>query len=137
MAALEAKRFSVNAETINKAIHAVISELESITTIKKEQEYALGEFIVRKYVFAVRPTGFGKSLIHQLAPLVFNKLYPDTNPTFIVASPLVALMEDQIRHASKLGIIALQIGVHNDRDIQHGCCQLVLHKGQSRSLVAQ
>ena len=34
-------------------------------------------------------------------------------------------MEDQIREASKLGITALQIGVHPDRDIIQGRCQLV------------
>ena len=50
---------------------------------------------------------------------------PTTNPVFIVVSPLIALMEDQIREASKLGITAMQIGVHPDRDIMDGRCQLL------------
>ena len=35
----------------------------SITAIKQEQESALVEFLEGKDVFAVLPTGFGKSLI--------------------------------------------------------------------------
>ncbi len=79
---------------VNTTINAVIEKIDSITTIKQEQEHVLTEFLRGKDVFAVLPTEFGKSLIYQLAPLVM-KMFPGTNLIFLVVSPLVALMEDQ------------------------------------------
>src|SRR4029434_1625243 len=43
------------------------SVLEDIDS-PMEQRNAIMAFVDRKYVFAVLPTGFGKSLIYQLAP---------------------------------------------------------------------
>ena len=110
---------------LKAAIREVITEIDTITAIKPEQESALVEFLGRKDVLAVLPTGFGKSLIYQLAPLVTKKISPSSNPIFIVVSPLVELMDDQIKEASKLGITAMRLGVHSDKDIQEGRCQLV------------
>ncbi len=45
-------------------------------------------------------------------------LFPGTNLIFTVVSPLVALMEDQIREDSKLVITAMQTGVHNSLGIR-------------------
>ena len=50
--------------------------------------------------FSKLPTGFGKSLVFQMAPLVHAKLSKlnhglTANPIIIVISPLVSLMEDQ------------------------------------------
>ena len=111
--------------SIKRAINEVITELQSITAIKQEQETALAEFLDGKDVLAVLPTGFGKSLIYQLAPLVTKKIYPSISPIFIVISPLVELMNDQIKEASKLGITAMRLDVHSDKDILEGRCQLV------------
>ena len=110
---------------VRTAISEVITDIESITAIKQEQEFALVEFLSGEDVLAVLPTGFGKSLIYQLAPLVTKKLFPSINPIFIVVSPLIALMKDQKKEASKLGITAMQLGVDNDTDIEEGRCQLV------------
>ena len=122
MAALCSSNDSVSIKT---AISEVISEIQSISSIKPEQESALVEYLNGKDVLAVLPTGFGKSLIYQLAPLVTKKLNPSINPIFIVISPLVELMNDQIREASKLGITAMRLDVHSDKDILEGRCQLV------------
>ena len=67
MAAPEASSGKVNLTRINTAISAVISEMDPIITLKEEQRYALAEFLSKKDVLAVLPTGFGKSLIYQLA----------------------------------------------------------------------
>ena len=83
------------------------------------------EFLSGKDVLAVLPTGFGKSLIYQLAPLVTKKLDPDSKTIFIVVSPLVALMEDQLKEATKLGVAAAQLGVQSITDIEQGSYQLV------------
>ena len=54
-----------------------------------------------KDVLAVLPTGYGKSLIYQLLPPVFNFMACGGKPerkksTVIVISPLNALIRDQI-----------------------------------------
>ncbi len=47
-------------------------------------------------MYAVLPTGFGQSLIYQLAVLVMKMMLPGTNLIFIAVSPLIVLMEDQM-----------------------------------------
>ena len=60
---------------MDAAIAAVLRELQSISFLKHEQTIALKAFVEKKDVFAVLPTGFVKSLIYQLAPLVGKKLW--------------------------------------------------------------
>ncbi len=38
----------------------------------------------------------------------------------VIVSPLVALMDDQVKEAAKLGLCAAQLVVHNDREIMEG-----------------
>ena len=112
--------------SIDTAITKVISQLENISALKDEQRTALEAFLSGKDVFALLPTGFGKSLIYQLAPLVAKEMGTKPNPILIVVSPLVALIADQIKEATKLGLKALQLSnnaAHDD--IIHGRCQLV------------
>ncbi|KAK7879969.1 hypothetical protein WMY93_033359 [Mugilogobius chulae] len=52
------------------------------------------------------------------------------NPIVIVVSPLVALMDDQIKEASNLSISAAKLG-DNDGDIIDGKCQLVFGSPES------
>ncbi len=55
------------------SVKAVIAEKDSTTTIKQEQEYVKKEFLREKKErqFHHSSHGFGKSLIYQLAALVF------------------------------------------------------------------
>ena len=46
-----------------------MSELDLAFYLKEEQKTPLESFLCKKGVFAVLPTGYGKSLIYQLAPL--------------------------------------------------------------------
>ena len=49
-------------------------------------------------VFAVLPTGFGKSLCYGCLPLVFDDLFKPTELTIMcVISPLISIIEDQVR----------------------------------------
>ena len=50
-------------DEMSVAIAQVLSELESIHSLKEEQKTALEAFLGGKDVFALLPTGFGKSLI--------------------------------------------------------------------------
>ena len=45
----------------------VLEDIDSALILKEEQRKAIKAFVDRKYVFAVLPTGFCKSLIYQLA----------------------------------------------------------------------
>ncbi|XP_035688826.1 putative ATP-dependent DNA helicase Q1 [Branchiostoma floridae] len=87
---------------------------------------------------ALLPTGFGKSLIYQLAPIVAGHLVtspgcPDrlktaNFPIVIVLSPLVALINDQVKAARRLGLTAVSLGdasAEELRDVVRGKFQLV------------
>ena len=49
---------------------SVLEDIDSAFILKEEQRNAKA-FVDQKYVFAVLPTGSGKSLIYQLAPMVY------------------------------------------------------------------
>ena len=66
----EARQFSLknmaasaDETSISVAIEQVLSELQSISSLKEEQNTALEAFLRGKYVVALLPTGFGKSFI--------------------------------------------------------------------------
>lgn len=114
---------------ISLAIQSVLSDIPHIQHLKQEQEDCLTDFISGKDVVGLLPTGFGKSLIYQLAPLVAKELArlggTEVNPIVVIVSPLLALMEDQIKEAAKLGVSAAQLGVHEDQAIMEGRFSLV------------
>ena len=70
--------------------------------LKREQFEAIRAVCVeRKDVLAVLPTGFGKSLIYQILPAIFDFLRrgdkQEENSVVIVVSPLNALMKGQLK----------------------------------------
>ncbi|CAB1431311.1 unnamed protein product [Pleuronectes platessa] len=46
--------------------------------------------------------------------MVAKKMGHNENPVVIVVTPLVALMEDQVKEATAMGITAMQLGVHDE-----------------------
>ena len=82
--------------------------------LKLVQEEALLQFIHRKDVFCVLPTGCGKSLIFQLVPLVCAYLhnekfnYPE-KPMLLVICSLSAL-ESHIQELANYGILSCNLG---------------------------
>ena len=70
-------------------------------------------FILYKDTFAVLPTGHGKSLPFQIAPLVAKKLGPSKEFDFVgrrdiilVISPLLVIMDLQAKTLNSIGIPA-------------------------------
>ncbi|CAB1415775.1 unnamed protein product [Pleuronectes platessa] len=59
---------------VDAAIESVLGDIDSAFILKEEQRNAIKALVDRKDVFAVLPTGFGKSLIYQLAPMVAKKM---------------------------------------------------------------
>lgn len=49
-------------------------------------------------VFINLPTGFGKSLIYQALPLVFDLTSKQPGHIVVVVSPLISLMDDQVSY---------------------------------------
>src|SRR4029434_1511847 len=50
---------------------SVLEDIDSAFILKEEQRNAFKAFVDRQDVFTVLPTGFGKSLIYQLALMVY------------------------------------------------------------------
>ncbi|XP_039660315.1 ATP-dependent DNA helicase Q1-like [Perca fluviatilis] len=117
--------------SFESAIASVLSDLNVSFLLKTEQRTTLEAFISKKDVFAVFPTGIGKSLIYKLAPLVAKQMGLSETPLVVVISPLVALMEDQVKEATKLGLSALQLGTDNGELIRTSRCQLIFGSPES------
>lgn len=119
---------------VGEAIRSVLETIPNIEELKPEQEACLRNFMEGKDVFGLLPTGFGKSLIYQLAPLVAKKLgkpNANANPVVVVVSPLLALIEDQIKEAGIMGITAGQLGISDDQDIINGKFSIVFGSPES------
>jgi len=74
-----------------------------------EQRNALSAFITGKDVLLNLPTGYGKSLVFQIAPEVRAELENfkgnnNSRPIVVVICPLISLMEDQEAYLKNIGI---------------------------------
>ena len=78
-----------------------------ITELNPLQEEAIASFVINKRdVFVNLPTGFGKSLIYQAIPLIFDVMLEAPGHIVAVISPLVNLMKDQVEKLTGLEIPA-------------------------------
>ena len=115
---------------VQKACHVF-----GVEKLFPEQENALKAFISREDVLLNLPTGFGKSLVFQMAPLVhaelsrFNHRFT-ANPIIIVISPLASLMEDQTIFLRNLNIKAGYDKSVNGK-IEKGECSIVFSLPES------
>ena len=86
----------------------------ALRELKDEQKRALFHLVSGKDVFVNLPTGFGKSLIYQLAPLVVEEISrckgDIRSAIVLVISPLVSLIKDQVKSLWQKGIRASFIG---------------------------
>lgn len=71
-----------------------------------------------KDCFCVLPTGYGKSLIYQVLPFVFDGTSSvNSNSMIIVVSPLNAIMEEQITKLQTQGIPCAVLRMSDDINI--------------------
>ena len=110
-------QFDTFEEKFKSSVKAVLPKI-GLTVLKQEQNRALFHLISGKDVFVSLPTGYGKSVIYQLAPLIVEemaRLDGDTRSAIVlVISPLVSLIKDQVRHLKQKGINASLIGPEQD-----------------------
>ena len=100
----------------HEAIEFSVKKL-GMKDLKKEQYDALRAICVeKKDVLAVLPTGFGKSLIYQVLPTMFDYMRNGCEPVdakqnsiVIIVSPLNALMRNQMQKLERvLNVCVLQ-----------------------------
>ena len=80
--------------------HLLLSTLKSAfgyDSFRPLQEEIINDALARRDVFALLPTGGGKSLCFQLPALIRDGLT-------LVVSPLIALMKDQVDALDTAGI---------------------------------
>ena len=82
-----------------KLPNKALKDIFGFSSFRKGQEEVIRYLLEKKSLLAVMPTGAGKSLCYQLPALLFK------NQT-IVVSPLVALMDDQVKALKQLDVQA-------------------------------
>eukprot|EP00112_Aurelia_sp_Birch-Aquarium-sp1_P024204 Seg753.8 transcript_id=Seg753.8/GoldUCD/mRNA.D3Y31 product="ATP-dependent DNA helicase RecQ" protein_id=Seg753.8/GoldUCD/D3Y31 len=88
-----------------------------VSKLMKEQLHALRSFLSGRDLYFSAPTGFGKSLIFQSLPVLYDTIQGNLIGTsfVLVLSPLVSLIEEQVAYINeKTGIAAVYL--HNDQD---------------------
>ena len=65
--------------------------------LKEEQRKVINAFVRGNNVFAVLPTGYGKSLCYGRLPFFFDEFrYDGLSSVVIVVTPLTAIMKDEV-----------------------------------------
>ena len=68
------------------------------TQLKREQQMVINSFVSGNDVFAVLPTGFGKTLCYACLPSIVDSLLKtERSAIVVVISPLISIMKDQVR----------------------------------------
>ncbi|XP_072166070.1 ATP-dependent helicase wrn-1-like [Diadema setosum] len=104
------RRFSDS--DIEKSIQYAAEKLGFVDGFREQQQKSLHSFIRGHDLFISLPTGFGKSVVFQAAPLCVDflrKLHdgPDSpKAVALVVMPLKSLISDQMSRAMDLGLIA-------------------------------
>ena len=88
---------------------ATLAQVFGFADFRAGQEEVLRAVIAGEDVFAVMPTGSGKSLCYQLPAL----LSPGVT---VVVSPLIALMRDQVQQLRDYGVAAGALNSANETD---------------------
>ena len=93
---------------MEEALAEASKKAELPFTLKEKQKECIVSLVEGKDVFAVLPTGYGKTTIYGLIPHVFEQL-GERNVMVLVISPLISLMKDQVSNIQKLNIKSVYV----------------------------
>ena len=103
--------------------------------LRPKQQQVVRHFLLGCDVFVSLPTGSGKSLCYCVLPKVFDYLRSSSAGSIVVViSPLIALMQDQVRAMTERGVKAVYAGGVDDKleaDVCAGDYQLVYFSPES------
>ena len=92
-----------------RCVQNICPSIFNVPSLRESQFQALYSFICCEEVFVNLPTGYGKSLIFQMAPLVHmwmhehvSKIHWKESPIVVIISPLLSVMQDQVKKRSSL-----------------------------------
>jgi ATP-dependent DNA helicase RecQ len=88
-------------------VQAVLKQVFGFDDFRPGQREIVDAVLAGEDVFAVMPTGSGKSMCYQLPALVDGGLT-------VVVSPLIALMRDQVRQMRALGVATASLNSAED-----------------------
>lgn len=91
-----------NENSLDQQMHTTLKTYFGFDTFRPEQEIIIKQILSGRDVFAVMPTGAGKSLCYQLPALLLPGIT-------IVVSPLISLMIDQVQGLNEAGVHAAYI----------------------------
>ena len=97
---------SATPENLSSQIFATLAEIFGFTKFRQNQEEIVRAILTRQSVFAIMPTGGGKSLCYQLPA----RMLPGV---CVVVSPLISLMKDQVDSARANGLNAAALNSTN------------------------
>ena len=103
-------------EDISEAISSTTEKL-GYRELRPNQELAVRHFLQGHDVFVSLPTGGGKSLCYCLLPKAFDFLRQNVEGSqciVVVVSPLIALMQDQVRAMRGRGVSAVYAGMADE-----------------------
>ena len=102
---------AVRTEDLDKAIAEVIGTFDGVEELSAEQRKGIVNYIQRKDILAVLPTGYGKSLLFQLLRIcrALNTMGYATYPKkalaiILVICPLNALIESHMKELRQRSI---------------------------------
>ena len=107
---------------------AEATKLLGYRQLRAKQEQAITQFLKGNDVFVSLPTGSGKSLCYWILPYSFDFIRRKHNSMIIVVSPLIALMQEQVRILVQKGMKAVYVGgAHQSvvEDIKDGKFQVL------------
>ena len=93
----------------------LIKYVFKIDELYDDQMKLIKAFCNGQNIFFNAPTGYGKSIVFQSLPWVYDILQEQTIgiSTLIVISPLKSLMEDQCNHMKEIGISSIALYSEN------------------------
>ncbi len=104
-------------EFLSKAMNDIRLATGHFIELKEEQNQAVRDLLERKDVFAILPTGYGKSLIYQ-AFVRARDYEMSGKAAIIVISPLNSIIKDQLKDMEKQGYPAVDASTVSLEDIR-------------------